>query len=144
MTDPDQPMSDVRQLLSGTTNHLACGASIDELLEQAADRHAGQLTDHQGHCLHCQAALQEFSRVWEPVRSLAAQHVAVPAALKSAVVRQIRKLIAGVWYTLHVSDSGAIRIAARVVATIAREAARNVPGVRVAFGRSTLRENADP
>ncbi len=144
MTDPDQPVSDVRQLLSGTTNHLACGASIDELLEQAADRHAGQLTDHQGHCLHCQAALQEFSRVWEPVRSLAAQHVAVPAALKSAVVRQIRKLIADVWYTLHVSDSGAIRIAARVVATIAREAARNVPGVRVAFGRSTLRENADP
>lgn len=40
------------------------------------------------------------------------------------------------WYTCHLGDTGAIRIAARVVATIAREAARNVPGVRAAFGRS--------
>jgi uncharacterized alkaline shock family protein YloU len=137
MTDPGQPVHDVRQLLSGTTRHLACGAAIDELLEQAAHGHAGQLTDHQRRCLHCQAALQEFSRVWEPVRSLAAEHVTVPATLKTAVASQIRKLIADVWYTLHPSDSGAIRIAARVIATIAREAARTVPGVRAAFGRST-------
>ncbi|MGH3282739.1 MAG: Asp23/Gls24 family envelope stress response protein [Trebonia sp.] len=76
------------------------------------------------------------------MRSLAAQHVAVPAALKSAVASQIRKLIADVWYTLHLSDSGAIRIAARVVAVIARDAARNVPGVRAAFGRSTHSKTA--
>jgi uncharacterized alkaline shock family protein YloU len=144
MTDRDQPVHDVRQLLSSTTRHLACGAGIDELLEQAADGDAGQLTGHQRHCLHCQAALQEFSRVWEPVRSLATEHVAVPAALKTAIASQIRKLIADVWYTLHLSDSGAIRIAAHVVATIAREAARNVPGVRVAFGRSTRSKTADP
>jgi uncharacterized alkaline shock family protein YloU len=136
MTEPGRPVHDVRQLLSGTTRHLACGAGIDELLEQAADGPAGQLTDHQRHCLHCQAALKEFTRIWEPVRSLAAEHVAVPAALKTTVASQIRKLIADVWYTLHLSDTGAIRIAARVVATIAREAARNVPGVRAAFGRS--------
>ena len=144
MTDPGQPVHDVRQLLSGTTRHLACGADIDELLEQAADGHAGQFTDHQRRCLHCQAALQEFSRVWAPVRSLAAEHVAVPAALKTAVASQIRKLIADVWYTLHLSDTGAIRIAARVVATIARQAARNVPGVRIAYGRSTHSTTAGP
>ena len=143
MTDPGQPVHDVRQLLSGTTSHLACGADIDELLEQAADGHAGQLTDHQRHCLHCQAALQEFSRVWEPVRSLAAEHVTVPATLKTAVASQIRKLIADVWYTLQLNDGGAIRIAARVVARIAREAARSVPGVRAAFGRSTHAKTAD-
>jgi uncharacterized alkaline shock family protein YloU len=137
MTNPDQPIDDVRRLLSGTIRHLACGADVDELLEQAADGHAGRLTEHQRDCLHCQAALQEFSRVWEPVRSLAAEHVAAPAALKTAVAGQIRKLIADVWYTLQLSDSGAIRIAARVVARIARDAAHNVPGVRVAFGRST-------
>jgi uncharacterized alkaline shock family protein YloU len=137
VTDPGQPARDARQLLSGTSRHLACGADVDELLEQAADGHAGQLTDHQRHCLHCQAALQEFTRIWEPVRTLAAEHVAVPAALKTAVASQIRKLIADVWYTLQLSDGGAIRIAARVVATIARDAARTVPGVRVAFGRST-------
>ena len=144
MTDPGQPVHDVRQLLSGTTRHLACGADIDELLEQAADGHAGQLTSHQRHCPHCQAALPEFSRLWEPVRSLAAEHVAVPATLKTAVASQIRKLIADVWYTLQLSDSGAIRIAARVVATIAREAARTVPGVRAAFGRSTHSTTASP
>jgi uncharacterized alkaline shock family protein YloU len=132
MTDPGQPVHDFRELLTGTTRHLACGADIDELLEQAADGHAGQLTGHQRHCLHCQAALKEFSRLWEPVRSLAAENVAVPATLKAAVAGQIRKLIADVRYTLHLSDSGAI-----VVATIARDAARTVPGVRAAFGRST-------
>ncbi len=143
MTDPSQPARDARQLLSGTILHLACGADVDELLEQAADGHAGQFTEHQHHCLHCQAALQEFSRIWEPVRRLAAEHVAVPAALKTAVASQIRKLIADVWYTLQLSDSGAIRIAARVVARIARDAARTVPGVRVAFGRSTHSKTAD-
>lgn len=61
MTDPDQPARHVRQLLSGTTRRLACGAEVDGLLEQAADGHAGQLTDHQRHCLHCPAALQEFA-----------------------------------------------------------------------------------
>jgi uncharacterized alkaline shock family protein YloU len=76
------------------------------------------------------------------VRHLAAEHVAVPAALTAAVASQIRKLIADVWYTLQLSDSGAIRIAARVVARIARDAARNVPGVRVAFGRSTHSKTA--
>jgi uncharacterized alkaline shock family protein YloU len=61
----------------------------------------------------------------------------VPAALKSAVASQIRKLVADVWYTLQLDDGGAIRVAARVVARIAREAASGVAGVRVAFGRST-------
>src|ERR1700733_14018389 len=134
MTDPDQPIQEVRQLLSGTISHLACGADVDELLEQAADGHAALLTEHQRHCVHCQAALQEFGRIWQPVHTLAAEHVAVPATLKTAVASQIRKLIADVWYTLQLSDSGAIRVAARVVARIAREAASGVAGVRGAFG----------
>jgi len=137
MTEPGPPIHDVSLLLSDANQHLACGADIDELLEQAADGYPGQLTAHQRDCLYCQAALREFGRVWEPVRSLAAEQVAVPAALKSAVASQIRKLVADIWYTLQLSDGGVIRIAARVVARIAREAARDVPGVRVAFGRST-------
>lgn len=137
MTQPGQPIQDVSLLLSDANQHLACGADIDELLEQAADGYAGQFTSHQRDCLYCQAALREFGRVWEPVRSLAAEQVAVPAALKSAVASQIRKLVADVWYTLQLNDGGAIRIAARVVARIAREAAHDIPGVRVAFGRST-------
>ena len=137
MTDPGQPIHDVSLLLTGANQHLACGADIDELLEQAADGNAGQFTSHQRDCLYCQATLGEFGRVWAPVRSLAAEQVAVPAALKSAVASQIRKLVADVWYTLQLDDGGAIRVAARVVARIAREAATGVAGVRVAFGRST-------
>ena len=137
MTDPGQPIHDVSLLLSGTNEHLACGADIDELLEQAADGYAGQLTSHQRDCVYCQAALREFGRVWEPVRSLAAEQVTVPAALKIAVASQIRSLVADIWYTLQLSDGGAVRVAARAVARIARESARDVTGVRVAFGRST-------
>lgn len=137
MSGPGQPIDDVSLLLSDANTHLACGADVDELLEQAADGYAGQVTSHQRDCLYCQAALREFGRVWAPVRTLAAEQVTVPAALKIAVASQIRRLIADVWYTLQLSDGGAIRIAARVVARIAREAAQAVAGVRVAFGRST-------
>jgi uncharacterized alkaline shock family protein YloU len=142
MTDPGRP-DDPPRLLSATSQRLACGMDVDELLEQAADGRAGQLTEHQRDCVHCQAALTEFSRVWEPVRHLAAQDVPLPAALKGAVARQISKLVADVWYTLELSDGGALRIAARVVAKVAREAARSVPGVRIAFGRSIHEKMAD-
>ncbi len=137
MPDPDQPAQDVDDLLSGPSRHLACGAGVDDLLEQAADGRAGQLTSHQRDCVHCQAALAEFSRVWAPVRELAAEPVALPAAVRDGVAGQIRRLVADVWYTLQLSEGGAIRIAARVVARIAREAASGVTGVRVALGRST-------
>jgi uncharacterized alkaline shock family protein YloU len=135
--DPDQPAQDVDDLLSGPSRHLACGAGVDALLEQAADGRAGQLTSHQRDCAHCQAALAEFSRVWAPVRDLAAEPVALPAAVRDAVAAQIRSLVADVWYTLQLSEGGVIRIAARVVAKIARGAASGVAGVRVALGRST-------
>ena len=137
MTDPGQLADNVQLLPDGAAFRLACGTDVDELIEQAADGWAGQLTDHQRGCLHCQAALREFSRVWEPVRALAAEQVSLPAAVRTAVTRQIRKLTADAWYTLDLADGGAIRIAARVVAMIARDAARQVPGARVVFGRST-------
>jgi uncharacterized alkaline shock family protein YloU len=137
VTDLGRPADDIWTLLDDPGRQFACGADVDELLEQAADGHGGQLTVHQRDCPHCQAALREFSRVWEPVRSLAAEPVPFPAAVRNAVASQIRKLTADIWYTLELADGGAIRIAARVVARIAREAARQVPGVRVVFGRST-------
>ena len=137
MSDPDQPELDIDELLSGPARHLPCGASVDDLLEQAADGGAGRLTTHQRDCVHCQAALAEFSRVWAPVRDLAAEPVALPASVRQAVTSQIRQLVADVWYTLQLSEGGAVRIAARVVAKIARDAAAGVAGVRVALGRST-------
>jgi uncharacterized alkaline shock family protein YloU len=143
MTSPDRPIRDVRQLLDAIGGKLACGADVDELLEQAADGKPGELTEHQRHCPHCQAALAEFGKLWQPVHQLAAEPVSAPAALRSVVASQVRRLVADVWYTLQLTDGGTIRIAARVVATLARDAARTVPGVRVALGRSTHSKIAD-
>jgi uncharacterized alkaline shock family protein YloU len=143
MTDSDQTGHDIHQLLDGAGGRLACGCDVDDVLEQAADGQAGQLTEHQRHCPACQAALGEFSRLWEPVRRLAAEQVAVPAGIKAAVAHQIGRLVSDVWYTLQLAEAGALRIAARVVAKIARDAAGTVPGVVVAFGRSTNRRIAD-
>jgi len=125
-------------------DHLACGCDVNEVIEQVADGRAGQLTEHQRDCPACQAALQEFSRLWEPVRRLAAEPVPVPAGIKAAVASQIGKLVSDVWYTLHLAEAGALRIAARVVAKVAGDAASTAPGVTVAFGRSTHRKIAGP
>ena len=57
---------------------------------------------------------------------------------------QIRVLIRDVWYTLQTTEDGVIRIAARIVAALARDSARMVPGVRVALGRSTSSTTGGP
>jgi uncharacterized alkaline shock family protein YloU len=87
--------------------------------------------------VHCQAALSEFITLWGPVAELAAAPVPPPPGLAAAVMSQVRALVRDIWYTLEITESGAIRIAARIVATLARDSARMVPGVRVALGRST-------
>lgn len=132
---PETPDRDARSLLHA--QRLACGASVDDVLEQVADGHAGQLTEHQTQCPHCQAAIREFTRLWAPIREAAATPLPAPGELTAAVMHKVRKLVQDVWYTLELTDGGAIQIAARVVAVLARDAARRVPGVRVAFGRSS-------
>ena len=127
----------LRELFSSNTDTLPCGRAVDEVLEQAADGLAADLTPHQQDCPHCQAALREFDQLWQPVRTLASEPLSLPAALKTAVSTTIRKLVADIWYSLELTDGGTIRVAARVVATIARDTARRVPGVRAALGRST-------
>ena len=125
----------VRRLLNTVT--LPCGADVDALLEQVADGHAADLDTHQRDCVHCQAALAEFVALWTPVADTAARPVPVPPGLTAAVMSQIRILVRDVWYTLQTTDLGVIRVAARIVAALARDSARTVPGVRVALGRST-------
>jgi uncharacterized alkaline shock family protein YloU len=116
---------------------LPCGAEVDPMLEQVAGGRAEDLDAHQRDCVHCQAAVAEFAALWAPVAETAARPVAVPPGLTAAVMSQIRTLIRDVWYTLQTNDDGVIRIAARIVAALARDTARMVPGVRVALGRST-------
>lgn len=130
----DQPL---RGVFSSGHQELACGRSADEIFEQAADGRADALDQHQQHCPHCEAALIEFVRLWSPVIALTREPVVAPQQLRRAVLDQIDKLVQDIWYTLQLTEGGAVRVAARVVATVARDAARLVPGVRVAFGRST-------
>ena len=127
-------------LLSAVT--LPCGAEVDPLLEQVADGHTADLDDHQRDCVHCQAAIAEFAALWAPVAEMAASPVPAPPGLTAAVMSQIRVLIRDVWYTLETTHLGATRIAARIVAALARDSARMVPGVRVALGRSTYSKMA--
>jgi uncharacterized alkaline shock family protein YloU len=75
--------------------------------------------------------------LWAPVTEAAASPVPAPPGLTAAVMSQIRVLVRDVWYTLQTTNLGFIRIAARIVAALARDTARLVPGVRVALGRST-------
>ena len=126
-----QPTS---HLLTAVT--LPCGADVDPVLEQVADGHAADLDAHQQDCVHCQAAIAEFAALWAPVTEAAASPVPAPPGLTAAVMSQIRVLVRDVWYTLQTTNLGFIRIAARIVAALARDTARTVPGVRVALGRS--------
>jgi len=128
---------------SDGSRELACGAAVDDVLEQVADGDGEPLSEHQQHCAHCQAAIREFINIWAPVRELADQPVTVPHRLQASVMHQIDKLVQDVWYTLELTDDGAMRVAARVVATIARDTARRVRGVRVVLGRTTDTRVAD-
>ena len=133
MNDPAESPKAASHLL--TAGKLVCGADVDLLLEQVADG-GGQLSDHQRDCVHCRAAIGEFTALWDPVREVAATPVPPPAELTATVIRRIRRLVHDVGYTLQITDGGTIRIAARIVAALARDSARLIPGVRVAFGRS--------
>ena len=132
-----------RSYFGDDSRQLACGASVDEILEQVADGDGQQLTEHQQHCAHCQAAIRQFIEIWSPIRQLADEPVTVPQRLRASVMRQIDKFGHDVWYTLQLTQDGVVRVAARVIATIARDTARRVPGVRVALGRTTESRIAD-
>lgn len=127
----------VRRLLQ-PDQVLPCGRRVDELLEQAAGGAAERFDEHQHGCPHCRAALGEFAALWRPVQELVEQPVATPPDLAERVAARVDKLVKDVWYTLQLTELGTMKVAARVVARIARDAARQVPGVRVALGRSSF------
>jgi hypothetical protein len=70
-----------------TPDRLPCGAPVGRLIEQVADGRGGDPTPHQQSCLHCQAALAEYDRLWAPVHQLAAEPVPVPDGLLEQVLQ---------------------------------------------------------
>lgn len=119
------------------SGRLPCGVDVDELLEQVSVGRAREPTSHQQHCPHCQASLSELDRLWAPVRAQAAASLPAPPSLVEGVMTGVRRMVRDTWYTLELTDGGSLRVAARVVAVLARDAARRVPGVKAALGRST-------
>jgi len=76
-----------------TSPALACGAEVDLLLEQIADGRGADLDAHQRLCVHCQAAITEFTAIWKPVAELASMPVPAPPSLTDAVMSHIRVLV---------------------------------------------------
>lgn len=118
-------------------DRLPCGAAVADLFEQVAAGRQVRLSAHQRGCPHCRAALSELDELWAPMRDLAAERVTAPRGMLTNIMSRVRELAQEAWYAVLPGGRGVTRIAARVVGVIARRAAGDVPGVRVALGRST-------
>ncbi|HEY2172281.1 MAG TPA: Asp23/Gls24 family envelope stress response protein [Mycobacteriales bacterium] len=121
--------------MTGTRgDQVPCGATIDDLIAQVADGDATRRTPHQQGCVHCQAALTEYARLWDPVTVLAAEHVQPPDSLIDEALRRIRTTLEHPEYgLLPGGPDGLTRIAVRVIIVTARTAAERTDGVRAAL-----------
>ncbi len=122
----------------GDGDRLVCGAAYDDLVAQVADRRAPESPaahPHLAGCVHCAAALAELQTLWAPVHDLAREPVRAPADVLTSVMARVRELPRQSWYAVVPGERGETRIAARVVAAVARLAAEEVPAVMLALGR---------
>jgi hypothetical protein len=71
-------------------DRLPCGRHVDDLIEQVAEGHGGDLTEHQRACTHCRAFLAETATLWEPVSALAHEELRPPADLFDKVITRVR------------------------------------------------------
>jgi uncharacterized alkaline shock family protein YloU len=115
-------------------DRLPCGVRADELLHQLVDGLPPRDPVHQAHCPHCRATLAHLRELWAPVIELAEEDVRAPAGLLQAVMSEVRELARVGWSAVLREDGGQTRIAARVVAAVARLAAESVPHVSLALG----------
>ncbi|WP_018332688.1 Asp23/Gls24 family envelope stress response protein [Actinomycetospora chiangmaiensis] len=121
--------------LLGIDAALPCGRDPQPLLEQVTEHGAVALDDHQRGCLHCQAALAEFDRLWAPMRSVAADRPQAPPGVLDSVLMSIRGVSEDAEFARIDEGYGHTRISGRVVAAIARHHAARVAGVRGALGK---------
>jgi uncharacterized alkaline shock family protein YloU len=132
-TSPDVSGSAVELLDAEST--LPCGRDPEELLEQVAEHGAEARDEHQRGCLHCQAALAEFDRLWAPMRTVAADRPQAPPGVLDSVLSSIRGVSEDAEFARLDEGFGHTRISGRVVASIARHHAARVAGVRGALGK---------
>lgn len=109
---------------------IACGAAVDDLLEQVADRPGSPRTDHQRGCVHCQAALAEFESLWAPLHAAAGEDVHAPEGLVERVLDRMRAAVGSPEWAVLVQAGGRTRVGIDVVLTVVRVTAAGVTGVR--------------
>jgi uncharacterized alkaline shock family protein YloU len=122
---------------------LRCGRRVEDVLAQVAAGHGDDRDPHQRHCLHCQAALAEYERLWAPLVELAAEKLSAPDSIVENALRRIRGVVEHLDYGVLESGVGRTRISARVVVVVARESAQSVPGVRVALSKHLTSRTGD-
>jgi uncharacterized alkaline shock family protein YloU len=134
MTDP----ADIDAVpADGLPDRLPCGVPLDNLLRQVAEGIAASDAAHQEACPHCRAALAELAEFWAPVHRMAGEDVRAPASLTSTIMERVRPMATHGWHAVLTGTPGVTRIAAWVVAVIARRAAAGVPGVGSVRGQVT-------
>jgi len=116
--------------LDGYAERLPCGAQLAELIEQVTEGLEPRDIAHQAICPHCQAALERIRVAWRDVRGLAAEPVLVPGDLARRVMARIRAQLGSV--ALPDQERGRTLVSNRVIAKVARDAARSVSEVSFA------------
>lgn len=109
---------------------IACGAAVDDLLEQVAEHPGTPMTDHQRGCVHCQAALAEFETLWAPLHAAAAEDLHAPDGLVERVLERMRAAVGSPEWAVLIQPGGRTRVGIDVVLTVVRVTAAGVTGVR--------------
>ena len=126
----------------GDADALPCGRRTGDLLTQVAEGRGEDRDRHQRGCLHCQAVLGEYARLWTPWQELADTPVDPPVDLVRRTVAALRRPGAAPGRQARVADEDtSYRVTERAVVSVAGHVARTTPGVRMALGGLGGRED---
>jgi uncharacterized alkaline shock family protein YloU len=121
---------------------LACGTSLEALIDQVAEDQTPPDAAHQAACAYCQAALLALGEAWGDLQAFAREPVPVPVGLTERIMSRIGALIERVGDSVVlVGARGETLVSQRVIGRVARAAALTVPGVVLP---SALRIVVDP
>lgn len=115
---------------------LPCGTALGSLMEAVAD--GADPGSHARTCPHCQAALARLTRGWGAVRAVADTPLPPPPGLATRVLNRLSTVRGGPeGYVVLPGERGSLRVATRVVAALAQQAASTVADVIVVGGDAT-------
>jgi uncharacterized alkaline shock family protein YloU len=124
---------------------LACGRSLETLIERVIEDHPTADADHQASCPYCQIALRALAEAWGEVEAFARQPVPVPVGLTERIMSRVRALVARMPdAVILIGARGQTRVSERVIGRVARAAALTVPGVVLPSARRVGVDSRDP